>query len=173
ATSIGIWTKRERRSGRFSKRSTTTGAFTRRSVICRRRSSRPTLRANKRRPLRGAFFMSFLRHLRSIGPMWVFPFREATPLHGLPLVGTAQADRGAIALAPRLIVRDESHRLSLGWLLSSRASLRFTGYVQFAMKVSCRSRMLQRTAHSVLTVCLSQGDHPNPPAKTRYRSPNR
>ena len=38
--------------------------------------------------------MSFLRHGRSIGPMWAKPNRGAA--------------------APLLIVRDESHRLSLG-----------------------------------------------------------
>ena len=36
--------------------------------------------------------------------------------------------------APLLIVRDESHRLSLGGLLSSRARLRFTSRIYRAMK---------------------------------------
>jgi len=63
-------------------------------------------------------------------------------------------------IAPLLIVRDESHRLSLGGLLSSRARLRFAGCFQLAMEESGRSRNFHRTATSVLTVCLSPGDHP-------------
>jgi hypothetical protein len=82
--------------------------------------------------------MSFFRHGRSIGPMY------------------GKQNRGTEA--PLLIVRDESHRLSLGRLLSSRACLRFTGCVQFAMKKYGRSRNFQRTANSVLTVCVSLGD---------------
>jgi hypothetical protein len=53
---------------------------------------------------------------------------------------------------------DESHRLSLGGLLSSRARLRFAGCIQFAIKEHGRSRNFQRTANSVLTVCVSSGD---------------
>src|SRR5215469_9878759 len=105
--------------------------------------------------------MSFLRHARSIGPMW--PLRFASTAGGTapsrwsgPSLGTRARPR----IAPPLIVRDESHRLSLGGLLSSRARLRFAGYVQFAMKEYGRSRNFQRTANSVLTVCLSQGDNP-------------
>ena len=109
--------------------------------------------------------MSFLRHARSIGPM--------------ELVGSAASHGGGVAIpnhsfglrtvegaipttAHSLIVRDESHRLSLGGLVSTRACLRFTGWVQHAMKWSCRSRKFQRTANSVLTICLSQGDNLNP-----------
>ena len=66
-------------------------------------------------------------------------------------------NRGTTAIAPLLIVHDESHRLSLGWLLSSSASLRFAGCSQCAMKRYCRSRNFQRTANSVLTLCLSSG----------------
>ena len=73
----------------------------------------------------------------------------------------ADSDRGATAIAPLLIVNDESHRLSLGRLLSSRACLRFAGCVQFAMKEYGRSRNFQRTANSVLTVCVSSGDKRN------------
>ena len=82
--------------------------------------------------------MSFLRHARSIGPM-----RFKT--------------KGATEIAPLLIVRDESHRLFLGGLVSTRARLRFTGYVDFAMKEDCRSRDFQRTANCGLTGCLSPG----------------
>ena len=58
-----------------------------------------------------------------------------------------------------LIVRDESHRVSLSGLLSSRARLRFPGCSQFAMKVSGRSRDHHRAASSVLTGCLNSGGH--------------
>jgi hypothetical protein len=54
----------------------------------------------------------------------------------LPPVGRQRdLHKGATEIAPLLIVRDESHRLSLAGLLSSRARLRFAGCVQFAMKV--------------------------------------
>jgi hypothetical protein len=105
--------------------------------------------------------MSFLRHARSIGPMWVLTSRKAQLGCRLPLVGTVNRHKGATEIAPLLIVRDESHRLSLGGLLSSRARLRFAGCVQFAMKEYGRSRNFQRTANSVLTVCVSSGDKRN------------
>jgi len=63
--------------------------------------------------------MSFLRHARSIGPMWVLASCQAEPECRLPLVGTGNRHKGATGIAPLLIVRDESHRLSLGGLLSS------------------------------------------------------
>jgi hypothetical protein len=63
--------------------------------------------------------MSFLRHVRSIGPMCVLTSRKAQPGCRLPLVGTVNRNKGATEIAPLLIVRDESHRLSLGGLLSS------------------------------------------------------
>jgi hypothetical protein len=75
-----------------------------------------------------------------------------------PPVGRHRESQAATEIAPLLIVRDESHRLSLGGLLSSRARLRFAGCVQFAMKEYGRSRNFQRTANSVLTVCVSSGD---------------
>jgi hypothetical protein len=90
--------------------------------------------------------------------MLVLTSRTAEPECRLPLVGTGNRHKGATEIAPLLIVRDESHRLSLGRLLSSRACLRFTGCVQFAMKKYGRSRNFQRTANSVLTVCVSLGD---------------
>ena len=103
--------------------------------------------------------MSFLRHARSIGPMWVLASCKAEPECRLPLVGPGVRHKGATEIAPPLIVRDESHRLFLGGLLSSRARLRFTGCVHFAMKEYCRSRDFQRTANSGLTGCLSRGVH--------------
>jgi len=90
--------------------------------------------------------------------MLVLTSRKAQPECRLPLVGTANRHKGATEIAPLLIVRDESHRLSLGRLLTSRACLRFAGCVQFAMKEYGRSRNFQRTANSVLTVCVSSRD---------------
>jgi len=111
--------------------------------------------------------MSFLRHVRSIGPMWGLASPKAEPAYCLPLVGPGYRYKGATEIAPLLIVRDESHRLFLGGLLSSRARLRFTGWVHFAMKESCRSRDFHRTANSGLTGCLSGGVHPNSGLGTR------
>ena len=73
------------------------------------------------------------------------------------MVNPEDWDKGATEIAPLLIVRDESHRLFLGGLVATRARLRFTGCLQFAMKVYGRSRNFQRTANSVLTVCVSPG----------------
>ena len=106
--------------------------------------------------------MSFLRHARSIGPMWVLASCQVEPECRLPLVGTGNQHKGATEIAPLLIVRDESHRLSLGELVSTRARLRFAGCIQFAIKEYGRSRIFQRTANSVLTVCVSRGDKRNP-----------
>ncbi len=105
--------------------------------------------------------MSFWRHARSIGPMWVLASPKAEPECRLPLVGTEVWQKGAIEIAPLLIVRDESHRLFLGGLRSRRARLRFTGCVHFAMKEICRSTDFQRTANSGLTGCLRRGVHRN------------
>jgi hypothetical protein len=93
--------------------------------------------------------------------MWVLASCQADPQCRLPLVGTGNRYKGATEIAPLLIVRDESHRLSLGGLLSSRAHLRFAGCLQFAMKEYGRSRNFQRTANSVLTVCVSSRDKRN------------
>jgi hypothetical protein len=59
-----------------------------------------------------------------------------------------------------------SHRLdefpagysSAGWSPPEPASASPAGN-QYAVKSSCRSRFLQRTANCVLTVCLTPGDH--------------
>ena len=115
--------------------------------------------------------MSFLRHGRSIGPMGEKSKRKPTKPEGecrLPLVGTRASVKDATeGTRLGLIVRDESHRVSLGGLLSSRASLRFPGCSQFAMKVSGQSREYHRLASSVLTVCLSPGGH-----RKQLRTPN-
>ena len=80
--------------------------------------------------------MSFLRHARSIGPMWGNSLRADSSGMMLPPVGSAPLwYKGATEIAPLLIVRDESHRLSLGGLLSSRARLRFTSRVRLCAKV--------------------------------------
>src|SRR5438477_1784726 len=52
-------------------------------------------------------------------------------------------------------------RLFLGGLRSRRARLRLTGQTQNAVQWSCRSRDLQRTAMSVLTVCANRGGNPS------------
>jgi hypothetical protein len=110
--------------------------------------------------------MSFLRHARSIGPMWAIRFAPTTakrcrlPGHGRRLPATWSKDKvtsahrleaigaeawaqGRESIAPLLIVRDESHRLFLGGLLSSRARLRFTGY----RPSSRRNNALNRQSH--------------------------
>src|SRR5579862_1932044 len=84
--------------------------------------------------------MNFSRHGRSIGPMG------------------GKENRGTEA--PLLIVRDESHRLSLGGLLSSRARFRFAGCANHAMKEFRRSSSFQRTAICGLSGCLSPRVHP-------------
>ena len=104
--------------------------------------------------------MSFPRHVRSIGPMGVLVSCWGEPACRLPWAGPEDGHKGATEITPLLIVHDESHRLFLGGLLSSRARLRFTGWVQFAMKEYGRSRSFQRTANSGLTGCLSRGVHP-------------
>ena len=83
--------------------------------------------------------MSFFRHGRSIGPMY------------------GKQNRGTEA--PLLIVHDESHRLSLGGVLSSRARFRFAGCVHHAMNKFRRSSNSQRTAICGLTGCLNQWVH--------------
>jgi hypothetical protein len=109
--------------------------------------------------------VSFLRHVRSIGPMGEKSKSKPSKPEGgrrLPLVGTRASVKDATeGTRLRLIVRDESHQVSLGGLLSSRARLRFPGCFHFGMKVSGRSTNFQRPASSVLTVCLSSGDHRN------------
>ncbi len=107
--------------------------------------------------------MSFLRHARSIDPMWGNSLRGnggrlVPPPVGRPRFGV----QGRESIAPLLIVCDESHRLFLGGLLSSRARLRFAGWVHFAMKGYGRSRDFQRTANCGLTGCLSRGVHCTP-----------
>ena len=105
--------------------------------------------------------MSFLRHARSIGPMWVWLRPNLAYGWGLPLVGQQAGLQGRESIAPLLIVRDESHRLFLGGVLSSRARLRFTGWLHFAMKDYGRSRTFQRTANCGLTGCLRLWVHSN------------
>ena len=45
--------------------------------------------------------MSFLRHARSIGPMWVLSSPKAEPECRLPLVGPENWHKGATEIAPR------------------------------------------------------------------------
>ena len=96
--------------------------------------------------------MSFLRHGRSIGPMG------------------SKENRGTEAPLP--IVRDESHRLSLGGLHSCRARLRFAGCLHRAIKKSRRSSGFHRTAACGLTGCLSPWVHFSRPAPSAIRIAN-
>jgi hypothetical protein len=93
--------------------------------------------------------MSFFRHRRSIGPM-------------------GSRNNGG-AGAPLLIVRDESRRLSLGELLSSRARFRFAGCVHHATNKFRPSSSFQRTAICGLTGCLSRWVHPSLPSRLLMR----
>ena len=85
-----------------------------------------------------AFFMSFLRH------------REIYPSDG----GAAAQDH---APAHRLDEFPAGYS-SAGCAPAEPASASPAGN-QYALKSSCRSSILQRTANSVLTVCLTPGDH--------------
>src|SRR5579871_2141529 len=86
--------------------------------------------------------MSFLRHLEIYRPMWVFLW---------PSLGATTA------VAP-------THRLdefpagysSAGRSPAEPASASPAGY-EYAVQSFCRSRIFQRTATSVLTVCVSSG----------------
>jgi len=74
--------------------------------------------------------MSFPRHARSIGPMGQVKTILLWKRCGASRwSASGHAVRRGCYTAPSLIVRDESHRLFLGGLLSSRARLRFTGCV--------------------------------------------
>ena len=101
--------------------------------------------------------MSFLRHARSIGPMGAQTFLRLGLCGASRWSASNAVVRRGCDTAPSLIVRDESHRLFLGGLVSTRARLRFTGCVHLAMKESRRSRDFHRTANSGLTGCLSRG----------------
>jgi len=65
---------------------------------------------------------------------------------------------------PALIGVDESPvGYSLAGCAPAEHRLRFTDREQNALKWSCPSIDFQRTANSVLTVCVSQGDNPSSP----------
>ena len=68
--------------------------------------------------------MSFLRHVRSIGPMWVNSLRAYQGRPVPPPFGRSRELVQGREIAPLLIVRDESHRLFLGGLVSTRARFR-------------------------------------------------
>lgn len=157
--STGTWPRRALRSASSWRRFTTTSA-------CTRRSASATGRVRTKPPQQGGrcaatFYMSFLRHAQSIGPMWCSFGCQLGARCRLPLVGPEHSHKGATEIAPLPIVRDESHRLCVGRLVSTSARLRFTGCIQHAMKEFCRSRNFQRTANCVLTVCLSLGGKRN------------
>ncbi len=87
--------------------------------------------------------MSFPRHRQSIHPM-----------------GKEQTGSGLGAHPRFSSARMSRNQLFLGGSVSTGARFRFTGCAQNAVQWSCRSRILQRTANSVLFGCLSQGVHP-------------
>ncbi len=93
--------------------------------------------------------MSFLRHRRSFRPMW----KEQT--------GSRIGSYSRLSSA-----RMSRCRLFLGGSVSTGARFRFIGCAQNAVQWSCRSSNLQRTANSVLFVCLSQGVHRSALLKT-------
>ena len=97
--------------------------------------------------------MSFLRHGVIYRPMWTHHLRRGRPVLDRPgLIGTM------------------SFRLAIpGGLPSGSARFRFTSQAQNALQWSCRSRIFQRTANSILFDCLSVGVHPNS-AKTYQHS---
>ncbi len=100
--------------------------------------------------------MSFPRHRRSFDPMAHDRWGRGTASRWS---GPAQLLAATEGPRPDCIVFDESHRLFLGRLLSSRAYLRFAGCLQSAMNGWGRSRKFHRTATSWLTDCLALGFH--------------
>ena len=93
--------------------------------------------------------MSFLRHGESIDPMRFLPL-------GASVLAHSQCSSASMS----------SSRLFLDRLLSSRACLRFADRERFFQKTKPRRRMIiQRTATTPLTPCLSPRVHskPRPP----------
>ena len=87
--------------------------------------------------------MSFLRHGKSIDPMWDEKHWEQE-----------------LCLPPALIGIDE-FQLAIPWrVVSTRARFRFTNREQHAVNWLCRSSIFQRTANFLLTVCLTPGGKP-------------
>ena len=86
--------------------------------------------------------MSFLRHPEIYRPMWGSPWRSlgattaAAPTHRLDEFPAGYSLAGCAPAEP--------------------ASASPAGH-QYAVQSSCRSRIFQRTANSVLTVCVSPG----------------
>jgi len=87
------------------------------------------------------------------------------------------ATPGRAALDRPGLIGTMSFRLAIaGGLPSDSARFRFTSHAQNALQWSCRSRIFQRTANSVLFDCLSAGVHPthavNGVMGSRAKSPN-
>lgn len=129
---------RMRRICRFAsswRKSTTKSDFTLRSGMCRPRSSKPVSRHSKRRPLRGAFCMSFNRHRE------IYPFDEDASMTSVP--------------AHRLDEFPVGYSLA-GCAPAVPASASPTAS-EYALQSSCRSIIFHRTVNSVLTVCRTPG----------------
>ncbi len=123
-----------------SKRSTTGNACARPWAICPGRVRGPTDGEESGGGGAATGGMSFLRHQRSIHPMW-----------------EEQAGSRLGAHSRRSSVRMSRSRLFLGGVVSTSARLRFTSQPQNALQWSCRSSNFEGTTNSVLFACLSQG----------------
>ena len=143
ATNTGIWPRRGAKSAPSSTRSTTKNGFIPLSATCPLRSSRPTSPHKKGGRYTAAFCMSFLRHREIYRSDLIRLVRERRKRRPRPHrldefpVGYSSADCSPAGSASASPTADHS-----------------------ALKSSCRSILFHRTANSVLTVCLSQGDHP-------------
>src|SRR5688572_11060240 len=99
-----------------------------------------------------AFYMSFLRHARSIGPMGAktHPRQELGRSPRWPV-------RRGFYTAPYPIVRDE-YAPAIPWRVALQQSPPpFHRMCPFCSQRVCRSRIFQRTANFVLTVCVRLG----------------
>ena len=95
--------------------------------------------------------VSFLRHRRSIHPMW----KEQT--------GSRRGARSRLSSA-----RMSRSRLFLSRSVSAGARFHLCGFRQNAVLWTCRSSDLQRTANSVLFGCLSRGVHPKAQPRSHW-----
>ena len=124
------------------KRSTTKNACTRRSATCPRPSSSASCgRKPTRRPLRGSF---------------PYEFSQAW--------GNLSSDGGAQPLRDRALAHRHDEfpaGYSLAGCAPAEPASASPAGPQSAVKSSCRSMDFQRTANSVLTVCLSPGGKRN------------
>jgi hypothetical protein len=100
--------------------------------------------------------MSFLRHGESIDPMTLLPL-------GASDLAYSQCSSASMS----------SSRLFLGRLLSSSACLRFVGRQRFSKTKPRRTMILQQTATTPLTLCLTPRVHSkmDPPLLRTHSQP--